>query len=144
VPVVAALELEHPVAVRDRPREPHRGHRRLGPGRDEPYPLDRRHRVDDLRRELDLGLRRRAEARPVERGAAHRLDRLGIGVPEDQRPPRLHPVDERAAVGRLEEGAAAAFDEERLVQPDRAHRANRRVDAAGDQALGAVPELRAD
>ena len=67
--VVAALELEHAVAVRERPREPERRHRRLGPRRDEPHALDRRDRVDDLGGELDLALGRRAEARPVERGA---------------------------------------------------------------------------
>ena len=32
-------------------------------------------------------------------------------------------------------------DEERLVDPDRAHRADRRVDAAGDELLRALPEL---
>ena len=78
--------------------------------------LDRRHRVDDLRGELDLALGRRAEARPVERRLAHRLDRLGVGVAEDQRPPRLHPVEQPPAVGRLEVRALAARDEERLVE----------------------------
>src|SRR3954467_15764239 len=49
------------------------------------------------------------------------------------RPRRLHPVDEPPAVGRLEVGALAARDEERLVDADRAHRADGRVHAAGDQ-----------
>ena len=45
------------------------------------------------------------------------------------------------AVGRLEVGALAARDEERLVEADRPHRADGRVDAAGDQLWRAVPEL---
>ena len=93
VAVVAAGELEHAVAAREGAREPERRHRRLGARGDEPHLLDRRHGVDDLGRELDLALGRRAEARPVERRLAHRLDRLGVGVAEDQRPPRLHPVE---------------------------------------------------
>ena len=76
VAVVAAVELDHTVAASERPREPDRRHRRLGARRDEPDALDRRHRVDDLGRQLDLALGRSAEGRPVERGLAHGLDRL--------------------------------------------------------------------
>ena len=64
VAVVAARELEDPVA-REGAREAERAHRRLGPGRDEPHLLDRRHGVDDLGGQLDLGLGRGAEARPA-------------------------------------------------------------------------------
>src|SRR5262249_32124915 len=49
--------------------------------------------------------------------------------------------EQRAAVGRLDVRAVAARDEERLVEPDAAHRAHRRVDPAGDQLLGAIPEI---
>ena len=78
---------------------------------------------------------------PSSAAVAHRLDRLRVGMPEDQRPPGLHPVEQAAAVGRLEVGALAARDEERLVDADGAHRADRRVHAARDQLLRAVPEL---
>ena len=108
VAVVAAGELDHPRAVRERAREPERRHRGLGPGGDEPHPLDRRQRSRDLGGELDLALGRRAEGRPVERRLANDLDRLGIGVPEDQRPPRLHPVEQAPAVGRLDVRPLAA------------------------------------
>ena len=47
--------------------------------------------------------------------------------------PRHHPVDVAAAVDVLDLRARAAAHEHRLVEADRAHRANRRVDAAGDQ-----------
>jgi len=102
------------------------------------------HGVDDLRGEVDLALGRCAEGRPVAGRVADRLDGLGIGVAEDQRPPGLHPVEQAPPVGRLEVGALAACDEERLLEADGAHRAYRRVDAAGDQLLRAVPELRPD
>ena len=137
--VVAARERDHPVAPGGAARQAQRRHRRLGPGRDESHRLDGRHRIDDLGGELDLALGRRAEARPAKGRLAHGLDRLCIRVPEDERAPRLHPVAVRPAVGRLEVRAPPARDEERLVEPDGAHRAHRRVDAARNQLLGAVP-----
>src|SRR5262249_62379900 len=85
-----------------------------------------------------------AEACAVGRRPAHRLDRLGIAVAEDERPPRLHPVEEPAAVLGLDVGPLAAGDEQRLVEADRAHRAHRRADAAGNHLLCAVPELGPD
>ena len=131
--VVAAGELDHAVALREAAREPERAHRRLGPGGDEPDLLHGRDRVHDLGRELDLGLRWRPEARAAERRAAYGLDRLRVRVPEEQRPPGHHPVEIPIAVDVLEIGALAALDEEGLVEADRLHRADRRVDAAGNQ-----------
>ena len=61
--VVAARELEDPVAPRRAAREPDRAHRGFGARADHPHLLDRRERVDDLVRELDLALGRRAEGR---------------------------------------------------------------------------------
>ena len=134
VAVVAAGELEHAVAAGVRPREPQRRHRRLGPRGDEPHLLDRRHRVDDLRGELDLALGRRAEARAVarRRRAPPRPSRGRRGR-RSAAPRTATQSSSRAPVGRLEVGALAAGDEERLVDADRAHRPHRRVDAAGDQ-----------
>ena len=62
VAVVAAGELDDAVALREAAREPDRAHRGFGARRDEPDLLDRRHRVGDLLRELDLRFRRGAEA----------------------------------------------------------------------------------
>ena len=133
VAVVAARELEHAVAARRRAREPDRAHRRLGARGDETHLLHGRHSVDDLGGELDLALGGRAEARPVAGRRPHGLDRLRIGVPEEERPPGHDPVEQAPAVGVLEVRALAPPHEERLVQPDGAHRAHRRVDAARDQ-----------
>ena len=64
-------------------------------------------------------------------------------MPEEQRPPRQHPVEVAVAVDVVEVRALAARDEERLVEPDGAHRAHGRVDAAGNQLERAPVELAA-
>ena len=56
-----------------------------------------------------------------------------VGVSEQERAPGHHPVDVAVAVDILDVRALAAAHEERLVEPDGAHRAHRRVDAAGNQ-----------
>ena len=66
------------------------------------------HGVDDLGRELDLGLGRRAEGRAARGRGDDGLDRLGIGVPEDQRPPGHDPVEVAPAVDVLDVRARAA------------------------------------
>ncbi len=119
VAVVAAGELDHAVAARRRAREPHRAHRRLGAGGDEAHHLHRRHRVDDLGGQLDLGLGRGAEGGAARERVLDRGERLGVGVTEDQRPPRLHPVDVAVAVDVLDRRALAAAHEQRLVEPHR-------------------------
>ncbi len=140
VPVVAAREGEHAAAPGERAREPERRHRRLGSRADQPDHLHGGDGVDDLRGELDLALRRGAEARTLGRRPADRLDRLGIGVPEDERPPGADPVEQPFPSRGLDVGALAPGDEERLLHPDRTHRTHRRVDTTGDQTLRARPE----
>src|SRR5439155_11341394 len=140
VTVVAACELEDAVARSERAGKTRRAHGRLGAGRDEADLLDRGDRVDDLRSELDLGLGGRAEARPALGRIAYRRDRFRIGVTEEQGAPRHDPVDVAIAVDVLKIGALAAADEQRLVEPDRAHRAHGRVDAAGNEVERAAEE----
>ena len=141
--VVAAGRLEDPVLLRERAREPQCAHRRLRPRGDEPHLLHRRHGVGDLGGELDLRLGGGAEARPAQRGVADCLHRLRVGVAEEERPPGHDPVEEPAAVLGLDVGALRAADEERLVEADGSHGADRRVDAAGDQLERAPVQLRA-
>ena len=143
VAVVAAGELDDSISARERAGQPNRAHRRLRARRHEPHLLDRRDCVDDLRGELDLRLGRRAEARPMSRGLGDRLDRLRIGVPEEQRPPGHDPVDVALAGHVFDVRAVTTTDEERLVDTDRAHRTNGRVDASGDELLRSAPEPRA-
>ena len=140
--VVAARELEDPVALRRAAGEPDRAHRRLGARADHSHLLDRRERVDDLGRELDLSFGRRAEGRALVGGLLDGLDRLPVGMAEDQRAEGHHPIDVLPAVGGRHVRALPAAHEERLVEPDGLHRAHGRVDAARDQALGLPRQLR--
>jgi hypothetical protein len=142
VPVVAAGELEDAVAAREPARQPDRAHRRLGARRDEPHLLDRRNGVHELLGKLYLPIGRGPERRPVAGRVHDRVDRLRVGVPEDQRPPGHDPVDVAVAVLVLEVCALTAADEQRLVETDGSHRPHRRVDAAGDHLQRAAVEVR--
>ena len=141
VPVVAAGELDDAVAAGEGTGEPDRAHRSLGPGRDQAHPLHGGNRLDDLLGQEHLPLGRSPERGAVPRRVDNRLDRLRVGVAEDQGPPREHPVEIAVAVLVLEVRALGATDEEGLVQADRLHRAHRGVDAAGDRPEGAAVEI---
>ena len=99
VAVVAAGELEDLGAAGRAAGEAHRGHPGFGPGRHEPYLLDRGHRVADRLRQLHFASGGRTERRAFGRGALHRFDDARVGVTEDRRPPRLHVVEVAVAVG---------------------------------------------
>ena len=124
VPVVAAGELHDLRAAGHAAGEAHGGHRRLRPRRDEAHLLDGRDGGRDRLRELELAGGRRAVRRAVGGGALHRLDDLGMRVPEDRRAPRLHVVEVLAPVGVDEVGAVRACDEERVAADGR-ERTNR-------------------
>ena len=116
VTVVAARELEDPVAAGGAAGEADRAHRRLGPRGDEAHLLDRRHRVDDLLGELDLALRSARRTSSRARRLLDGRDDLRVRVAEDERPPRHDPVDVAVPVDVLDVGPLAAGDEERLVR----------------------------
>ena len=141
VAVVVAGELDQAVAARRGTRQPHGAHRRLGAGGDEAHHLDRRHGVDDLGGQVDLALGRGAERRSAGERIGDGGERLGIGVTEEERAPREHPVDVAVAVHVLDQRARPAAHEQRLVEPDGSHRAHRRVDPTRDQALRPVVEI---
>src|SRR6185503_2227776 len=140
--VVAARELDHAVAASHGPGKPQRAHRRLRARADEPHHLDRRHGVDDLAGELDLRLGGRAEGRPAVGGGVDGCKGLRVRVTEEQRSPRLHPVDVAVALDVLHPASRAARDEHGFVDAHGAHRTDRRVDAAGDQARRPAPAVR--
>jgi hypothetical protein len=138
VPVVAARKADDQVAAGEAPGQADGAHRRLGPRADQAHLVDRRHCVDDLFREPDFALRRRAERRPVERSLPDGLDHLRVRVPEDERSPRLHPVDVALPFGVFDVSTLAPADEERLA-PDDFPRANGRIDAPRNGRLGPLP-----
>ena len=138
VAVVAAGELHDDVATGGAAREPDRRHGGLGPGGDEPDPLDRRAR-HDLLAQGQLGLGRGAVRRAAgDRGLHGRLD-LGVGVAEDHRPPGADQVDVAAAVDVGEVGPGRPVGEAGGAAdgPERAHG---RVDPARQHGAGALEE----
>ena len=142
VAVVTAGELQDAVASGESASKPDGAHRGLRPGGDQPHELDGGNRVHDLLGELDLSLRRGAERRAFGRRRLDRRDDLRVGVAEDERPPGHDPIEVAAPIGVLEVGPRSAPDEERLLEPDRTHGANRRVDPAGDNRLCAAEARR--
>ena len=139
--VVGARELHDGVAARHGPREADRAHRRLSAGADHPEHLHRAEAVHHLARELHFALGRSAVARAPPRRLGDSRDDARVSVPEDQRPPRANPVDVPVPVHVDELRALAPVDEDRVVPADRAHRAHRRVDAAGHETEGPTIEL---
>jgi hypothetical protein len=89
--------------------------------------------------ELVLERARRTEARSEPCGFGDRLDQPARCVPVDQRSPRHHVVDEAVPIDVFEDGAGAAPDEERR-SAHRRERADRTVDATGQNRGGAGVE----
>jgi hypothetical protein len=140
MPVVAPLELHQQVASRGAAREADRAHRRLGPARDEPHPLDARHRVDHTFGEGHLQLGGGPEGRSEVGRALRRRDDLGPGVAEQQGAPGLHEVDVAVAVGVPDPRAFTALVEAGGAT-DRAEGTHRGIDAARDHPPCAIEEL---
>ena len=138
--VIAAFELHDPIASSRGARDAHRGHRGFGPARNEPDEVDPRERVHDPPRELDLAFGGRSEGRALGRCRTCRRDDLGVGVAEQQRPPRADEVDVPAPVD-VDHVRAFATVEEPRGAPDRAERPNGRVDATRDHRSRANEEL---
>ena len=85
--VIAALELDDPIAAGRGPRDAHRAHRRFGARADEADALDRRHQRADAFAELDFERARRAEAGAVARGGRQRLHQAARRVAVDAAAP---------------------------------------------------------
>jgi hypothetical protein len=137
--VIAALELDDPIATREGARHADGAERGLGARAHEPDALERRHQRTHALAELVLERARGAEARAPTRGRGDRLQQARRSVPVDERPPRHHVVDEAVAVHVFEHGAGGAPDEARRA----AHRlegANGTVHAAGEHTAGAFEE----
>ena len=90
---------------------------------------------------LDLGFGGRAEAQALRRGLLHRLDHLGMRVAERS----AAPTSRRSRCSSLPSASQTAAPsprcEEERRAADRAKRAHRRIDAAGDHALRALEQL---
>ena len=138
--VVAAGELEDLGRGGRAPGESDRRHRGLVPEETSRIISTEWHASTISAASFNLPLGGGPEARAAS-AARRTASTVSTGVSEDQCSPRLHPVHIAAVVDVLEVRALAAPDEERLVEADRAHRAHRRVDAAGITRWALGPEL---
>lgn len=137
VAVVAAGELDDLGAAGEAPGQPDRRHGRLGPRVDQPDLLDRG-AVDDLGGQLHLTRGGGAEAGAEGGGLPDRLDHLGVGVAQDQRPPGADQVDVAPPVGVVQPGTLP--DHEARGATDGTERAHRGVHPAGHDGQGAVEQ----
>ena len=137
--VVAAGEFHDLVAAGEAARQADGGHGGLGAAVAHADLLDGGHELHDELGHLDLvGIGRAETGAVFERGGDGGAD-TRVVVSVDGRPPGADEVDQLAVVGGDERGAVRGLDEERCAA-DGAKRADGRVDAAGDELLGAGEE----
>ncbi len=137
VAVIAALEFDDELAAGGGAGQADSGHRRLSAGADETHFFDGRIAAGDALGEIGLRCRGGAEAGRVARGALNGFDNRRERVAQNHRSPGAEVVDVAIAVGVVEGCALGALDEGRRAA-DGAKGADRRVDAAGEEALGAL------
>ncbi len=142
VAVVAADELDDLLAAGEPAGDAHGAHRRLGARVDHAHELDRRHGLADQARQLDLELGGRAVARAAVHLLLETADDLGVPPAQDHRAPGRDEVDELVAVGVPDVGAVGARDEQGVRHADALHRADGRVDPAGDVLERLLEEAR--
>ena len=139
VAVIAALEFDDDFAAGGGAGQADRRHRRFSAGADEAHFFDGGIAGHDALGEVGLGGRGCAEAGGVARGALDRFDHRRKGVAQNHGAPGAEVVDVAIAVGVVEIRALSALDEGRRAAHG-AKGADRRVDAAGKEALGALLE----
>jgi hypothetical protein len=145
VAVVAAVELDELVALREAAREADGAHARLGAGVAHPHFVHAGHERLDEPRHRDLERVRDAETRAVVGGGLHGGDDLRMRVPEDGRPPGADVVNQLVAVHRGHPRALGGLHEERLSAHGaegahgRVHPAGNVLQRLGKQRLGLGP-----
>ena len=139
VAVVAALEFDDEFAAGGGAGQADGGHGGLSAGADEAHFFDGGIAGRDALGEIGLGGRGGAEAGGVARGALDGFDHRRKCVAQNHRAPGAEVVDVAIAVGVVKVRALGALDEGRRAAHG-AKGADRRVDAAGKEALGALLE----
>mmetsp|Transcript_1349 Transcript_1349/g.3817 ORF Transcript_1349/g.3817 Transcript_1349/m.3817 type:complete len:483 (+) Transcript_1349:151-1599(+) len=115
VAVVAAVELDHLLALGVRAHQAEHTHAGLGAGVGEAHHLHRRHRVDDHLRELVLERTGSAERRALVHGLLDRIQHAIVRVAHDRRAPRADVVDVLVAVDVIRLAALHAVKDNRLA-----------------------------
>ena len=135
--MVTAVELDDEIPRREAPRKSNGRHRRFGAGVDQPYLFDSRHRVDDLFGHFRFALCGGAEAKRFSRLVPDRAYYGFEAVALDHRPPGCDVVDVAVAVD-IEKVRSICRREEDGGAADPPERADWRIDAAGNDFLGAA------
>ena len=138
--VIAALELDDLVSSGRAACQTDRAHDRLRSRIDHADHLDAGQHGDHLLRHFDLKAGRRAEGKAADHAVIHRLEDIGVAVPEDHRPPRADIVDIFQSVSIQNVAAEALYDKTGSTA-DRTERADRRVDAAGQHFAAPLKQL---
>ena len=115
--VVLALELHDLVATRERARDAHRVHRRLGAGHGHPGLRDPRVELLDELHRPDLVLAREREADPQAHPLVDVVVDALVAVAQDHRAVAHAQVDELVAVDVPDAAALAAVDVDRVLAP---------------------------
>src|SRR3954470_5227233 len=132
MPVIAAVELEDGISLRERASQSHRTHRRFGSTRDEPHHLDVGHTRPYQLRQPNFQSGWHAEARAVSHCLFECIEYDRRGVTEYERAPRQNEIDVFVAVHVPDPRAFSTFRNDRIAA-NAAKRAYRRIDAAGAQ-----------
>src|SRR6185312_15751845 len=136
VAVVAALKLDKKWTPRKAARQAYRRHAGLCSRRNEAQLLNRRKTLLNQPRELRLGSSAGAKAGAALGGLLNGLHRGRKRMAQQHRPPGTEEVDVAVAVGVRKPGATGAGDKWWMTA-DSAKCADGRVDATGQQLLGA-------
>src|SRR5579863_4886889 len=110
--VVATGELDDPVSTRETTCETDRAHRGFRARIDHADLIDRGDRVDDQFGQLGFRFCRGAETHPLRQSSLDRGHHFRMAVPQNQRSPRAHVIEQSIAVDVDEIGALAAINEE--------------------------------
>ena len=115
----------HVTATGRRPRQPDRTHRRFRPAVHESHHFHRGQRRGDHRRQLRLGLCRRAVAGAAAHGFRKCRHHALVGMSDNHRPVASHVIDISILIDIRDDASLRLFDEQRHP-PDRLKRAHRR------------------
>ena len=137
VAVVAACELDNPVACSDAARKPNGTHGRFRPGVDQTHFFERGDPLAQFFRHLGFQWMRRAEADTLIHCIFDPLEHGRVGMSDDHRPPGANVVDVGTILHIVEIGSLAALHEY-WRSADRPESTDRRVDTSGDLAAGRI------
>ena len=138
--MITADELQHLGASGHATGQTQGGHGRLRARVHHAHHIHAGERVHDHAGKLDLGGTGSAVAGALSGGFDDRLGHLGMGMPEQHRPPRFHEIDHLLAVHGDHVAPLGGSDEQR-IGPHAEAGAHRAVDAAGDQFTGFLKQF---